>query len=364
MAERPTSRREFLHGKSAAEAVRGIVPEGLDEQFNSPSGVQLTLSRRAMACEFEVRLNASAQQNETEAAMAALDLVEQIEDRLTVYREESELLRLNQSAYDTEVSIDGDILQLLLLANRLHAETQAAYDVTAGPLSRVWGFSRREGRLPGTEEIDAALETVGWQHVQLDSAAKTVRFTKQGIGVDFNSSGKGHALDQMAKLLLLESVEDFLLHGGRSTLLARGAPAGSDPDRPGWGVGVRHPLRPQVRLAEFMLVDQAFSTSGSATQCFVHRGRRYGHLIDPRTGWPAEGLHSVSVVTPAGPSGAAEADALSTALYVMGHEAGLAYLASRPEVGALFVLPGSSPSEVRLETANLSDACWQPHEAP
>src|SRR5262249_37672729 len=113
---------------------------------------------------------------------------------------------------------------------------------------------------------------------------------------------------------------------------------------PGWRVGVRHPLRTSQPMAELLLRDQALSTSGAGTQFFIRRGQRYGHILDPRTGRPAEGLYSATVLAPT----AAEAEGLSTAFYVMGPKQAGEYCANRPEIAALLVAPGEREGDVRL----------------
>lgn len=355
MPERPTSRRDFLQGRSATEALRGVGTSwGEKGEAASSPAATLSVMRRAMACDFQVRLHATATQNETEAALAALDAIELAEDRLTVYRDQSELIDLNHEAACGPADVEPDLWEVLLLADRLHAASGGAFDLTAGPLSEAWGFARREGRLPTADQLTAARARVGWGGVRLDTDSKTLAFARPDLQINVNSVGKGFALDLASDVLRRHGVRDALLNGGRSTLVAFGARPGGD-GAVGWGVGVRHPLRPNQYLAEFDLCDAAFSTSGSATQCFVHDGKRYGHLIDPRSGWPADGLHSVSVVAPTG----AEADALSTAFYVMGHAASTDYCRSRPEIQALFVLPGEREGAVDLRGENLDRECWR-----
>ena len=158
----------------------------------------------------------------------------------------------------------------------------------------------------------------------------------------------------MAELLDAAEVGDYLLHGGKSSVLARGDQPG-EPAGSGWTIGLRHPLRPAERLAEFCLRDQSLSTSGSGTQFFRRRGRRYGHILDPRTGQPVEGIFSATVIAPT----AAEADALSTAFYVMGPEKTAAYCANRPELAAVLVCPASREGDVRLFAFGLDDDRWQ-----
>lgn len=340
--------------RSAGDAVAAFIDGDSAETMELPgSAYLLTVGRRLMACQFEARFNSSREQNDTGAAMAALDLIEQLEDQLTIYRPHSEVMEINRRAARDPVEVEARLYALLELAGEIHAASGGAFDITSGPLSRAWGFSRREGRLPSEEEIAKALLNVGWEKVSLDRERRTVAFTHEGVEINLNSIGKGYALDRAAGLLLESGTNDFVFHGGRSTLVASGNNANEA--RGGWKAGLRHPLRPQLRIAEFTLRNEALSTSGSATQHFRHRGKSYGHLIDPRTGWPAEGLHSATVIAPTG----AEADALSTAFYVMGNQAVEKFCDSRPHIRALLIAPGEKPGFVALCAYNLRDADWQ-----
>ncbi|MCO6044922.1 FAD:protein FMN transferase [Aeoliella sp. ICT_H6.2] len=363
--KRSSHRRDFLTGRSAgqvagdallrvagqvAEFADALVPAQLTTEASQAASYVVSLRRRAMACDFEVRLNADRARESTQSgsAMRALDLVDELETQMTVYRESSEVIDINYQAGSDWVEVEPRLFEVLVVADRLYHETQGAFDITGGPLSRAWGFDRRRGRLPSDEQIEAARKQVGWQHVKLDRQRGAIHFEKPEIEINLNSIGKGYALDRAAELMSDEGVENFSMHGGRSSLLARGHRTGER----GWTVRLRHPLRPQQVVAEFVLVDQALSTSGSATQSFVLGGRRYGHLIDPRTGWPAEAMHSATVTAPT----AALADALSTAFYVMGEEQVATYCAAHPEVQAVLVLPAERPGEVRLRTYNLGES--------
>jgi thiamine biosynthesis lipoprotein len=291
-----------------------------------------------MACEFQAVFNAGQYSQATGAAMAALDLVEALEDQLSYFRPASHIRRLNQVAADLAVEIDPPLFDLLALALRIHDETEGAFDITSAPLSETWGFARRQGALPGERDLIEALARVGSRYVRLDAEHRTVRFTNPGVQLNLGSIGKGYALDRAGEVLAKWGIGDFLFHGGQSSVLARGSRAGALPGeapRGGWIVGVRHPLHPKRRLAEIRLVDRALGTSGSAMQFFRHRGRRYAHILDPRTGRAAEGVLSVTVVT----ASAVLADALSTAFFVLGPESARRYCESRPEIAALFVCP-------------------------
>jgi thiamine biosynthesis lipoprotein len=302
-----------------------------------------------MACEFEVQLAAARDDDSMQHVFAALDLAEALEAQMTVYRGDSEVICINRCAAREPVRVESRLFNLFQQVEKLYRETDGAFDITSGPLSDAWGFSRREGRIPSEASIKAAREQVGMQNVLLDENAKTIAFRKAGVSVNLNGIGKGYALDRMAEVLDLHSVDEYLLHGGKSSVLARGNQPGHGTR--GWTVGLRHPLRPAERLAEFCLRDQSLSTSGSGTQFFIRRGRRYGHILDPRTGRPAEGLYSATVIAPT----AAEADALSTAFYVMGPQEVEKYCATHPEISALLVAPAEREAEVRLFEFNLDN---------
>jgi FAD:protein FMN transferase len=377
------TRRSFLQGQAASQelasltdTVEDIKPVGetavapsasLLPRTSGASGrdaLLVSVRRRAMACEFEVQLAACRDDDSMEHVFAALDLVESLESQMTVYRDDGEVIRINCDAARRPVKVEPRLFAIFQLAERLNRETGGALDITSGPLSETWGFSRREGRLPTDAAIEESLQSVGMQHVALDAARQTIAFRRPDVCVNLNSIGKGYALDRMAELLAQNLVDDYLLHGGKSSVLARGdqpgamtqdGSRGTQRCRGGWTIGLRHPLRQSERMAEFVLRDQALSTSGSGTQFFIRRGRRYGHILDPRTGRPAEGLYSATVIAPT----AAEADALSTAFYVMGPEEVANYCAAHPKIGALLVAPTEREGDVRLHTFGLADDQWQ-----
>jgi thiamine biosynthesis lipoprotein len=343
------SRRSFLQGTAAARALADQVDRPRTAPVSDRSAFLVSVNRRAMACEFEVQLAANRQDNSMEHVFSALDLVESLESQMTVYRDDSEVIRINRRAAQEPVKVTPRLFDLLQLAQVLHNATAGALDITSGPLSEAWGFSRREGRIPTDKQIAAALERVGMQHVILDDRQKTIAFRHSGLTINLNSMGKGYALDRMAELLAEHNVDDLLLHGGKSSILARGNQPASDDA--GWRIGVRHPLRLRERLVEIILHDEALSTSGAGTQFFIRRGRRYGHILDPRSGYPAEGLYSATVVAPT----AAEAEGLSTAFYVMGPKRTQEFCAARPEIAALLVAPADREGDVRLFTYGLDD---------
>lgn len=308
----------------------------------------LVVGRDAMGCRFEVAFNAGEHADATELGSDALDLVDRVEERLTIYRDTSELARLNATAASGWQAVSPELFALLERAGALHDLTGGGFDMATGALVRTWGFLRRHGQVPGPEALELARSASGMRFVELDPGARRVRFARPGVELNPGAIGKGWAIDRALDGLVARGVRSVLVHGGASSVRAIGLQGPADAGRRGWRVGLVHPQRPGRRLATLTLEDRALGTSGSGTQFFLDRGRRLGHVLDPRTGVPAEGVLSATVLAPS----AADADALATALFVLG-PTGLPRIAPPGgAVGAVLVLPAAGVG-VRLVVANL-----------
>jgi len=362
-AKRKSSRRDFLKGRAASQALQDLVdqtgahtpaPESSAGAASDDAAASylVQISRRAMAVEFQVYLNTGEHPDAPETALEAFDLVEDLENQMTVFRDDSELSHINRHATQEPVAVEPQLFTLLQQALTFSVETDGAFDITSGPLSRIWGFHRRQGRFPGHDDVKQALCTVGSKWVELDPKKCTIRFRRQGVEINLNAIGKGYALDRSAEMLREAGIDNFLVHGGQSSILAAGSRAGSS--QQGWTVALRHPLRPDKRMAEIRLHDRALGTSGSGVQFFHYKGRRYGHVLDPRTGWPAEGVLSATVIAPT----ATQADGLSTAFYVLGLEKAEEYCSEHEGVAAIMVCPAKRKGGVVVHAIGLSDDDW------
>ncbi len=352
------SRRDFLQGRAAVRVAAGkaqawvdTASELLGTNLNTCPVAHVHASRRAMACEFAVQFH-ETDSDMQEEVLAAFDLIEQIEDQLTIYRDHSEVININRRAADVAIDVDSELFSLLQLCQQLYQETHGAFDITSGPLSQTWGFLQREGRLPEPSEIEAALAKVGSDKIVLDVESQTIRFRESGVEINFNSVGKGYALDRVAAFLNESDHTDYLWHGGGSSVLARGKNRNSRDAC--WTIGLRHPLQPGQRLAEFHLRNRALATAGGATQFFEHEGCQYSHLLDPRTGWPATDVLTATVLAPT----AALADGLATAFFVMGVEAVEAYCKRHPEIAAVLVCPANDASGFTINAFGLHKNDW------
>jgi thiamine biosynthesis lipoprotein len=160
---------------------------------------------------------------------------------------------------------------------------------------KVWGFYKGSGHLPHKPEVAAALARVGYRHIRLDPDARTVRFDRPGVEMDPGGVGKGYAVDRMVQVLRQNGVQTALVAGSGSSIYGMGAP----PDEPrGWPVKIKDPWDNRKTLAEVWLKDSSMSTSGSYEKFFRAEGKIYAHIMDPRTGYPAQGSVSVSVIAP------------------------------------------------------------------
>lgn len=336
MPDVPPNRREFLTGQAwqaEVERVGESLAQHLESEASSPTfptGDTVCLGKPAMACDFDVILNPGPP-SQLATASDALDLVDRLEDQMTVYRPHSELSRINAEAAQRDMPVEPQLFTLLARAAALTAETSGGFDPTSGPLIALWRRCKGEGRVPTDAEIAAAKRLSGIEHVSLDAACSSIRYDRPGVEFNLGSIGKGYALDRCAELLNGAGISDWFVHGGHSSILARGGLAGGA----GWPIGIRNPLFPERRLATLVLRNRGMSTSGSGVQFFRVGGRRFGHILDPRSGWPVEGMLSVTVLAPT----AAEADALSTAFFVLGVENARTYCHNHKNVAALIIPP-------------------------
>jgi thiamine biosynthesis lipoprotein len=279
-----------------------------------PAGVPLAIE--AMATRFELLLPSGSGGPEAEPgrlrAVGEESLAEIVRQdaRLSAYRAASEISWINAHAGERAVRIDPELLALLQRCVALSRLTEGAFDITVGPLMRVWhaaGAANGAARpLPAADLVADARQRVGYQHLRLDPQASTVRFDRAGMCIDLGAAGKGHGIDLAAAVLRTQRIGSALLHGGTSSVHAIGAA----PDGGGWNIG----WCPGRIRRTFALRDSALSVSAAHGKAFTNSGIVYGHVIDPRTGWPSDAASSAVVTGP----GSLECDALSTALLVLG----------------------------------------------
>jgi thiamine biosynthesis lipoprotein len=330
------NRRDFLrpgHLVRGAGQVAGLVDEVRRTSVEGPppAAALLQFARNAMATTFEVLLPFGSD-NALQAAEDALDEIDRLEAQLTVYRDSSEVSQLNRQASVRPVRVEERLFDLLWLAQEIQRDSGGAFDIAIGALIKAWGFYRRRGAVPAAEERSEVLTRCGMHNVVLDPDTKSVAYLRPGLEINLGSIGKGHALDRAAERLAKSwNIAHALLHGGHSSMYALGSQPGT---QRGWLVDIRHPEVPDQRLAALWLCNRGLGSSAATYQHLLHEGRKLGHILDPRSGWPAEGMLSATATAPS----AAQADALATAFFILGAEKTREYCETHPDIGA-FLLP-------------------------
>ena len=228
------------------------------------------------------------------AAMnAAFAEVRRLDRLLSNYRPNSEWSNVNQNAAKRPVKVSRELFDLLWACADYSRRSEGAFDITVGPLMKVWGFYKGSHRLPEKAEVVAALAKVGYGKLVLDETAQTVRFAVPGVEMDPGGIGKGYAVDHMVEVLKQNGIHTALVSAAGSSIYALGAP----PSEPrGWHIKIRDPKDKEKIVAELYLRDESLSTSGNYEKFFEAEGRKYSHVMDPRTGYPAQGVLEVSVI--------------------------------------------------------------------
>jgi len=271
-----------------------VAVAGPVQAADDPGLLRVEKSAAVMGSTYSVELYGRDRAQLEEAADAALDEARRLDDLLSNYKPESEWSQINQRAALGPLKVSREMYQLLSACLEYSRESDGAFDISVGQLMKVWGFYKGTGHLPHTAEVAAALTKVGYRHVHLDAAAQTVRFDRPGIELDPGGIGKGYAVDRIVDILKRKGIGIALVAASGSSIYGMGAPPSSPQ---GWAVDIRDPWNHEKTVATVYLKDMSMSTSGSYEKFFRAEGKIYAHIMDPRTGYPAQGSVAVSVVT-------------------------------------------------------------------
>lgn len=290
-----------------------------------------------MGVEFEVVLFAPEASTAEAALTKAFARIAELDKVLSDYDQASELSKLSESSHATlpvasdkfpAVKVSDDLWEVLRLSQQISERSGGAFDVTVGPLTKLWRRARRWKELPAEDLLTAARAAVGWQFLELDAPAKTARLKRPKMRLDLGGIAKGYAAEQAAQAVITCGIRQVLVRGS-GDIVAADPP----PGEAGWRVGIA-PLNPDEPPQRFVhLANKAISTSGDARQVLVVDGRRYSHILDPRSGEPIKGRSGVTVIAPTGTL----ADGLATAASVLGPDQSLALIGRYTSVELLMV---------------------------
>ncbi|HZQ93448.1 MAG TPA: FAD:protein FMN transferase [Candidatus Sulfotelmatobacter sp.] len=257
--------------------------------------LQVERSTEAMGATFSVVAYGSDRASINQAIDAAFEEAHRLDALLSNYQPASEWSRVNRQAAEGPVIVSAESFQLLSDCLDYSRASDGAFDVTVGALMRAWGFSGGGRHVPSPEQIQQALELVGYRHVLLDPGKRTVRFDRPGVEIDPGGMGKGYAVDRMVEILRARGIRNALVAASGSSIFGLGNP----PEEPlGWPIRIADPWDHRKNAAQVFLKDLSLSTSGAYEKSFRVGGRRYSHIMDPRRGAPAGSAVQVTVIAP------------------------------------------------------------------
>lgn len=281
--------------------------------------------------------------NHKEAAETAFDEIRRLDRLLSTYKPDSEISEVNRRAAQEPVAVGADFLNVLAASRVYYELSDGAFDPTIRPLMQVWKEARQENRLPTEDQLRKAAALVDFSKVNVDPSSHTVRFLQEGMSLDFGGIAKGYAADRAIDILKAHGVTRAIIDAG-GNFYALGTPV----DKPQWEAGIRHPLRHEEVIMRFPISDKGVATSGSYERFFEIGGKKYSHIINPRTGWPVEGMLSATVVA----DNAMAADALSTSTFVLGPKNGMNLIEKLPNVeGVLITHETGSPENFDISVS-------------
>lgn len=289
-------------------------------------------SQAHMGTMFKIVLHAPDAALATKAANDAFNRITALDNTMSDYNPDSELMRLCQGAGSPPVKVSEDLFQVLAAAQELATRSDGAFDVTVGPVVRLWRRARRRHELPDRDRLAQALALVGYRNLLLDPRQRTAQLLKPGMLLDLGGIAKGYAADQALSVLKRHGIASALVAAAGDIACSR-----PPPGREGWRIEIAPPA-PSTKSAEkgtryLLLYDAAVSTSGDSEQHLDFGGQRYSHIINPATGMALTGRRSVTVVAPRGIT----ADSYAVAVCVLGPKRGLRLIDATEDTSALIV---------------------------
>lgn len=281
-----------------------------------------------MGCDFEVTVVADDARLGNQYIDMAVEEISRIEKLISSWNANSETTKINNNAGISPVKVNPELYALIERANTISLLTDGAFDISFASVDKLWKFDGTMNQMPDEQIIISSVKLVGYENIVLNSKDTTVFLTKKGMKIGFGAIGKGYAADMAKKLLLEEGVSSGIVNasGDINTW-------GRQPDGSVWQVAITNPLDKNKAFALLPVTDGAVVTSGSYEKFAMVDGKRYAHIINPKTGYPAEGIISVTIFAPQ----AELADALATSVFVMGKDVGLSLIDQLPNTECIIV---------------------------
>ncbi len=281
--------------------------------------------RYLMGTSVEVEAYGGTDAVRREAIDEAFKAIAEIDRLMSNYRDDSELSLINRLAAHGPLRVSDPMLAVLGAAQQVSVKSRGAFDITVGPLVRLWGFHDKKPHLPTAAEFAAVRPLVDYRHVVIDAPAHSVRFARAGVELDLGGIAKGFAVEVAANILRQRALGGFIDAGGNQYLL------GTPPGKRTWTVGIKNPDRPDRLLGVVDTAETSVSTSADYATFVEIDGRKFGHVLDPHTLQPSDAASSVTIFSRDGTL----ADAMSKAVFILGPQQGLALVDAFPGISAV-----------------------------
>ncbi len=293
-------------------------------------------TRMIMGTFAEVSIYSNDEKAAGKAIEAALDEMERMDRIMSNYKSDSELSQVNKKAAKSPVPCNAELLDVIAQSQYYSELSGGAFDITVSPIVALWGFFREKGHVPPDKEIEKLLPAVSWKNIVIDKGGNpkkpgAVSFKNAKTQIDLGGIGKGYAVDKALEIIKKSGIDNGCINLG-GNIYVLGAPQGKQ----AWKIGVQHPRNQDEILGYLELKNEATATSGDYERFFEFKGKRYSHIINPQTGRPVSGTIATTVVAPTG----TEVDALSTIVFVLGHEKGMEIVKRMPHVDAMIAYEG------------------------
>lgn len=315
--------------------------------FSATAQVVRKRAVKLMGSRFDITIVAQDSLRAEQSIDRVIAEVTRIENLISDWKADSQIAQVNKNAGVAPVRVDAEVFALTERALHFSSLTNGAFDISFAAMDRIWKFDGSMTQMPSPEAIRKSVEKVGYQHIVLDRKRSTIFLTRKGMKIGFGALGEGYATDRCRDMMLADGIKAGIVNGSGDM-----STWGSQPDGSPWAIGITNPLRRDTVFAVVPLRQSAVVTSGSYEKFVVFNGKRYAHIINPSTGYPATGLSSVTVF---GPS-AETANGFSTSLMVLGKEAGLKLIRKYPlyryilitDEGRIFSSPALAMEKYRL----------------
>lgn len=289
------------------------------------------ISINTMGTYVQVKICGVSSQKRTKLFKLIKRELERIDAKLSYYRKDSDISRINRTGYKTPFYTAPETFNLIKRCIGYSDLTEGAFDITIAPAVKKWGFFNREWDIPTKNERLNLIKHIGYRNIKLDDKKRTILFNLKDMSIDLGGVGKGYTVDRIKKLLEDNGIKSALINLGGNIYCI-----GSNNGNP-WKIGIRDPRDKNKTIFTVKLADMAISTSGDYEKFFFVKGERYCHIIDPRTALPVKGVVAVTIIAPQ----AELADALSTGVFVMGPIQGLKLIETLPGIECLIIYSNS-----------------------